>query len=125
MHRDLNDAAAPADLQTDVCIVGCGVAGLTAARRLLELGHAVILLESGGLDYEKSTSELNVGENLGQPYYPLQDARLRFFGGTTAIWGGRLAELDPIDLKRRAWAPHSGWPISWSDLQHYYAPARA
>ncbi len=32
---------------------------------------------------------IGVGENVGAAYYPLEDSRLRFFGGTTNIWGGR------------------------------------
>ncbi len=84
----------------------------------------MILLESGGLDYEAPISDLNAGENCGRDYYDLEDSRLRFFGGTTAIWGGRCAELDPIDLERRDYIPHSGWPIPWSELQHWYDEAR-
>jgi choline dehydrogenase-like flavoprotein len=125
MHRDLNDAEAAGELKTEICVVGCGAAGITAARRFLERGHTVVLLESGGLDYEKAVARLNAGENVGEAYYDLEDARLRFFGGTTAIWGGRLAELDPIDLERRDWVPDSGWPIAWADLARYYGPARA
>ncbi|CAN7212837.1 GMC family oxidoreductase [Phenylobacterium sp. LjRoot219] len=124
MHLDLQDADRPEALQTEVCIIGAGAAGITAARRLLELGHGIVLLESGGLDYEPATAGLNAGANIGEPYYDLEDARLRFFGGTTAIWGGRVVELDPIDLETRAWVPHSGWPIGWSDLSPYYGPAR-
>jgi choline dehydrogenase-like flavoprotein len=124
MHRDLNDIEAAGDLEGEVCIIGCGAAGITAARRLLQLGHSIVLLESGGLDYEQSVARLNVGDNIGQPYYPLEDARLRFFGGTTAIWGGRIAELDPIDLEFRPWVPHSGWPIAWDELNRFYAAAR-
>ena len=124
MHLDLHDHQAPEALLTEVCIVGGGAAGITAARRLLELGRTVVLLESGGLDYEKSVASLNAGENVGETYYPLEESRLRFFGGTTAIWGGRLAELDPVDLERRDWVPNSGWPISWAELARYYEPAR-
>lgn len=123
MHIDFNSADI-ADYATDVCIVGAGVAGITMARRLLAAGRTVTILESGGLDYEPTTADLNAGENVGDPYYALDHARMRFFGGTTAIWGGRVAELDPIDFERRAWVPHSGWPISHSDIQPYYAEAR-
>lgn len=124
MHLDLHAAHSDVAMTAEVCIVGCGVAGITTARRLLEQGRSVVLLESGGLDYEAATAELNAGENIGETYYDLEDARLRFFGGTTAIWGGRIAELDPIDLAVRDWVPHSGWPIAWKDLAAYYGPAR-
>lgn len=124
MLIDLNDPSAPDRLVAGVCVIGGGAAGITAARRLLELGQSVVLLESGGLDYEAAVANLNAGENVGQHYYDLEDARLRFFGGTTAIWGGRIAELDPLDLEARPWVPHSGWPIRWSELAAYYAPAR-
>src|SRR5215213_3536153 len=125
MHRDLNTLEAAGELEGEVCVIGSGVAGLTATRRLLKLGHSVILLESGGLDYERAVADLNAGENVGQAYYDLEEARLRFFGGTTAIWGGRIAELDPVDLVRRDWVPNSGWPIPWADLNSYYPAARA
>lgn len=79
--------------RTGICIVGAGAAGITIARRLLAAGLTVTLLESGGLDYEAGTADLNAGENVGEEYYPLDHARLRFFGGTSAIWGGRTRSI--------------------------------
>lgn len=114
----------PELLQADVAIVGSGAAGNTLARSLLDKGLKVLLLESGGLDYEVETADLNRGFNVGQPYYDLERARLRFFGGTTAIWGGRCAELDPIDFERREWVPHSGWPMTIEQLRPWYDAAR-
>jgi choline dehydrogenase-like flavoprotein len=122
VHLDLNSALRRHH-RTDICVVGSGVAGISIARRLLALGRTVTMLESGGLDYEAATTELNIGEATGQPYYSLKDSRLRFFGGTMAIWGGRIAELDPIDFERRDWVPYSGWPMSWAELQPHYAEA--
>jgi choline dehydrogenase-like flavoprotein len=58
-------------------------------------------------------------------YYDLDQTRLRFFGGTTNIWGGRCALLDPIDFERRSWVPHSGWPIGRAELDPYYRAAHA
>lgn len=124
MLLDLQDAAGTVGRHTEICVIGAGAAGICLTRRLLEAGHEVLLLESGGVDFERPISDLNAGENVGQDYYPLDHARLRFFGGTTAIWGGRCAELDPIDLERRDWVPHSGWPIEWEELRRYYELAR-
>jgi choline dehydrogenase-like flavoprotein len=107
----------------DICIVGAGAAGITLARKLLELGHEVCLLESGGLDYEAETQALYRGANLGMPYYDLDTSRLRFFGGTVAIWGGRCALLDEIDFEKRPWVPHSGWPIEREALMPFYREA--
>ncbi len=115
---------APARLRADVAVVGAGVAGVTIARRLLKHGLSVILLESGGVDYEADIADLNRGKIIGRPYYDLAHARLRFFGGTTAIWGGRCAELDPIDFETRDWVPYSGWPISYETVIPYYYEAR-
>ncbi|WP_287004016.1 FAD-dependent oxidoreductase [Sphingobium sp.] len=123
MHHDL-DAVAGKTLSTQVCVIGAGVAGISLARKLLSSGLEVILLESGGIDYEADIAGLNEGENTGLDYYNLKDARLRFFGGTTAIWGGRCAQLDPIDFQKRSWVEHSGWPISWAEMQPYYREAR-
>jgi len=124
MFIDLLDIGVAIERRTEICIIGAGAAGITLARRLLAAGHEVVLLESGGTDYEAGIADLNHGANVGMDYYPLADARLRFFGGTTAIWGGRCAELDPIDLERRPWVPDSGWPIGWQELSAYYDQAR-
>jgi choline dehydrogenase-like flavoprotein len=105
-------------------VIGAGAAGISLTRRLLERGRTIVLLESGGLDYEPATADLNAGANEGEAYYDLEDARLRLFGGTTAIWGGRCAELDPIDLERRDFVPHSGWPFGWDELARWYDEAR-
>jgi len=107
----------------DVCVVGAGVAGVTLTRELHAQGLSVVLLESGGADYEEATQDLYAGANVGMPYYPLDEARLRFFGGSTNVWGGRCAALEPIDFEVRSWVPHSGWPITREDLAPYYERA--
>jgi choline dehydrogenase-like flavoprotein len=121
---DLEKTDGPIELEGEVCVIGAGAAGISLARRLLAAGRRVVLLESGGLDYEAPVAGLNAGENVGEDYYDLEDSRLRFFGGTTAIWGGRCAELDPIDLEARAWVPFSGWPVGWAELKRWYDEAR-
>ena len=120
MLIDLRDASVPTELDTDVCIAGAGAAGVALSRNLVQRGHDVCLLEAGGMDFHQSTQDLCAGRNVGMEYYELEHSRLRFFGGTTNIWGGRSVPLDRMDFEKRNWVPHSGWPISLVDLQSYY-----
>jgi choline dehydrogenase-like flavoprotein len=87
------------------------------------------MLESGGFEYEAEIQDLNKGESTGQQYYPLQSARLRYFGGTTGHWAGMCSPFDPIDFETRDYVPHSGWPIRRealdSTLQHWQDAAAA
>ncbi len=123
MIEDLSDHPNETTFETDVAIVGAGAAGITLARSLVAANVRVCLLESGGKDYEQPIQDLAKGGNVGFPYYELQESRLRFFGGTTAIWGGRSALLDPIDFERRPWVEGSGWPIGREALDSYYDQA--
>ncbi|MGD9471405.1 MAG: FAD-dependent oxidoreductase [Novosphingobium sp.] len=123
MLIDLRSDAQALGNPGDICVIGAGAAGVCLTRILAAAGHDVILLESGGLDFEQATQDLYVGANVGMPYYDLEESRLRFFGGTVSIWGGRAAKLDPIDFERRDWVPHSGWPIGMADIEPYYRAA--
>jgi len=112
-------------VETDVCIVGGGAAGITLARELAGRPFRVALLEAGGLDEKSATPSLFAGENVGVPYFPLELARLRYLGGSTNHWGGWSRPLDEIDFESRPWIPHSGWPIRRRDLDVYYERANA
>ncbi len=123
MLIDFADPAAPERFEADICIIGGGPAGITLARQLAKRRRRILLLESGGLDHDPATSALGVGDNIGMTYYDLEDSRLRFFGGTTNIWGGRCARLDAIDFESRDWISHSGWPIRPEELKDGYERA--
>jgi choline dehydrogenase-like flavoprotein len=110
-------------LQTDVCIIGAGAAGITLAREFAGQPFRVALLESGGLEADADTAMLTSGQTTGVPYYPLQSTRLRFFGGTTNHWGGTCRPFDENDFEQRDWIPNSGWPIRKADLDPYYERA--
>ena len=101
MLFSLNDHADAAAIEADVAVIGAGVAGQTVAKALADAGREVLLIESGGLDYDPAIQEMNRAESTGVPYYDLFRARLRFFGGTSAIWGGRTCRLDHIDFEKR------------------------
>ncbi|MEM9011701.1 MAG: GMC family oxidoreductase [Pseudomonadota bacterium] len=127
MLLDLDSTEGHRALEADICIAGAGAAGVTLARALAAEGVEVLLLESGGRDFQNTAQDLAAGEVAaeGEPYYPLRESRLRFFGGTTAIWGGRVAELDPVDFEPRPGIANSGWPITHADLVPWYAAAHA
>ena len=111
-------------LDADVCIVGGGPAGITLALELARTSLRVILLESGGMTYDETTQSLYAGPNLGFQYDPLDEARLRFLGGSSNHWAGNCMPLLPVDFERRDWMPHSGWPITRGDLDPFYARAQ-
>ena len=117
---DLAGVDSQLDVTTDICIIGGGVAGQTLAADLLKSDINVTILESGDRDFRHDTQSLTNGQNTGLPYYDLETTRLRMFGGTAAIWGGRCAELDTIDFETRDYIAHSGWPIKKTDLDPFY-----
>lgn len=116
----------PADtlVETDICIIGAGAAGITLARELRDRPEQVCLLESGGLDYEEQTQSLYAGENTGLPYFPLKESRARYLGGSTNLWGGWSRPMDEIDFEPRSWMPYSGWCFSKAELDPYYERAQ-
>jgi choline dehydrogenase-like flavoprotein len=124
MLREMSDLESGAVITTDVAIIGGGPAGITVARQLSGSKLRVLLLESGGTDYDEKTQNLYKGYISGEAYYPLEMARLRYFGGTSNHWGGHCRPLDAIDFEKRSWVPHSGWPITRADLQPYYDRAQ-
>ena len=115
------------EIETDLCIVGSGVAGLTLAQALDQAmagrGLRMVVLEGGGLDYDPASQALYEGRLLGNPAAGLDWSRLRYFGGTSNHWGGYCRPLDGIDFAERSWVPDSGWPIDGSSLEPYYAAA--
>ena len=124
MHKDARKLEDSSILEGDICIVGAGAAGISLALELNKSYKKVILLESGGFEYDESSQQLNNGTNIGQKYFPLKSSRLRLFGGTTGIWSGFCAPLDSIDFEDRYWIPHSGWPITKKELTPFYERAQ-
>lgn len=111
-------------IESDICIVGAGPAGISIALEFKNSNKKVVLLEGGGFEYEDKIQNLYKGKTTGQTYYPLKSTRLHFFGGTSMHWGGMSAPLDEIDFKKRDWVPNSGWPINKKDLDPYYSKAQ-
>ena len=80
MFADARSVPRDTRLETDVCIIGAGAAGITLAREFSGSPFRVTLLESGGFQYETETQALYEGPSVGLPYSDLSVPRLRFFG---------------------------------------------
>lgn len=110
-------------IETGVCIIGGGIAGITIAREFIGTDHDVCVIESGGYTPDEETQSLYDLESIGHPVRQSFMARARYFGGTSNLWAGRSMRLDPIDFRRREWVPDSGWPIDHTVLEDYYPRA--
>ncbi len=109
--------------EADLCIVGCGAAGLALASRFIKSGRSVIMIESGGATPVPASDARYAF--ISERQEVALHSRMHGFGGTTARWAGRWQWLDPIDFEQRAWVPNSGWPITRDELIPYYEQADA
>lgn len=126
MFLDARELSHEHTLDTQVCIVGAGAAGISLALGLRDSKLDVLLLEAGGLEFESKSQRFYAGEVADERLHSPPDRyRQRRFGGTTTVWGGRCTPLDPIDLETRDYVPHSGWPLNFQTLLPFYHRANA
>ena len=87
MHLDFNVSVNNLPQMADFCVVGSGPAGMTVALELEGAGRSVLLLEGGGLERSEESQNIYKGEVIGDAYFKLDEARLRYLGGTSGHWG--------------------------------------
>jgi choline dehydrogenase-like flavoprotein len=119
MEIDLQHGEAhAAAVQSRVCIVGAGIAGIVLAHRLVQQGVDVVLLEAGGKAIDDAEQELFAEALLdGSPHQGTDHGRFRVYGGTSVRWGGQLLPL--------ADKPQSPWPVAAEALTPLYAEAES
>jgi choline dehydrogenase-like flavoprotein len=125
MIIDYLDGSAPGDIEADLCIIGAGAAGIAIARTFIGTPLSVCIVEGGGLSGEEKSQALYEGSSIGCPAFDPGISRMRIFGGSCTLWGGGCMPLERQDLSPRDWVPHSGWPLSYDELEPYYARARS
>lgn len=115
-------------LETDVCVVGAGPAGITLALELAGSGLDVLVLESGGVTPRREDQWMAGGENADPLYYRLRRARVIGFGGSSNHWmeasGMRARPLEKLDFLERPEIDRGGWPIARHELDGYYPRAQ-
>ena len=122
MIIDARSVPAGTVLETAVCIIGAGAAGITLAREFIGSSFETLLLESGGIEFSRNTQDLYQGTDVGRSFQDLTTCRLRFFGGTTNHWAGSCAPYDAADFEPRF--PYHGWPFNRAHLDPWYRRAQ-
>lgn len=124
MIQDARKIPAGQVFSCDICIIGGGPAGISIAKELAGTTTRVIQIEAG--DWKETAAARDLYRGFVAPessHEPLEENRRRQWGGATAAWGGRCIPFDAIDFEKRSWVPHSGWPITKSDLDPFFARA--
>ncbi len=124
MIEDARLIAPGSSLEADLCIVGGGAAAIALALEYMKCGRQVILLPGGGPNQTATSIDLYRGKvSPSGTHEPLEENRLRMWGGTTTVWGGRCVPFDSVDFDARPWISNSGWPINLNDLKDYISRA--
>jgi choline dehydrogenase-like flavoprotein len=110
-------AEVPADLSAGIVIVGAGTVGLYLASQLAKAEPELdILLVESGTRVADTASNASTSRSVGKPHEGVRLGRASGLGGTSALWGGQLAEFDIEDLQRAdAW-----WPLTFEELRTHY-----
>jgi choline dehydrogenase-like flavoprotein len=119
MIIDLAQNNAAAALDTDVLIIGGGIAGLLLATRLRNNRIRVTLFESGGREQRDEVHPLNRVVLLADKYKGATHGRFRCLGGTSTRWGGALIPFLEQDLSARPYLGLPAWPITLQALRPY------
>jgi len=128
----------PEELQTDICVIGAGPAGISFAHEYVGRSTGVVVVESGSYEYDTRAQELSRGEANSKHYAgdALSVGRRRQFGGTSNLWvyrtlpgsGRRYARSLPpqaIDFEARDNDTTGGWPFPVTAIEPHYERAQA
>jgi len=107
-----------------IAVIGAGPAGITVARKLASANIPVVIFEAGGDRFSDASQAFYDGRTVGDPYFPLDETRLRFLGGSSNHWAGWCRLLDEDDFRQKPWVADTGWPIQRRDLEPYLDEVR-
>src|SRR5687767_2812008 len=120
----------------DVIIIGTGAGGGTLAYRLAPTGARILLLERGDYVPREQDNWSSHAVNVNAKYHtpeqwtdgagkPLHPHTNYYVGGNTKFYGAALFRLRREDFGeiRHHGGISPAWPISYADLEPYYAEA--
>ena len=119
---DVHELPHGSAIETDICIVGAGAAGLTLAGALGPTNRDVCVLEAGDFKPDEETQSLYDLDCVGYPVRENYMARARYYGGSCNLWAGRAMKLARSDVDGRAWLGEAAgaWPVRYDELDRYY-----
>ncbi|MBQ4856332.1 GMC family oxidoreductase [Rhodanobacter sp. B2A1Ga4] len=142
----------PAQLSADIVVIGSGIVGALAARRLAQQGASVLILEAGPrLERARIVAAFRNSPLKGNwmaPYppspwaphpiyvpqdngylkqagpYPYPAEYIRAVGGTTWHWAAQAWRLVPNDVRIKSlYGVGVDWPLSYEELDPWYQEA--
>ena len=118
--------SAPPRRTVDLCIIGAGPVGLSAALEARRLGLDVLLVEAGSHRSDRTGRVSDPAEGIVNhpPHHASPSAGTDTgIGGTSWLWGGRCVPFEPVDFAERDHVAGSGWPIAYDEVRRWYDPA--
>ena len=106
-------------ITSDICIIGSGMSGQIVSSTLKD--QSLIIVESGGLDFDKNIQSLNIFEQVGLKFRENFLNRSRQLGGSANLWANQLMCLAKDDLINREWVSKNfSWPFDYKEIKSNY-----